>query len=191
MKRTLKNIQQALDSLTNPEEVSTKEVYETEKTIDRMEKMLTEYLIKVNNLSLNEYQKMVVNNLFYSISDIERVGDHAENLAESADYIREHNVNFSGVGIDDLKAIGVSVIKSFSHAIEARRTGNMDDVRKVSQYEDQVDNLEEEMREEHIERLSSGLCDSSAGVIFLDVINNLERISDHAYNLAGYVKNEM
>ncbi len=188
---TLKNIQQALDSLTNPEEVSTKEVYETEKTIDRMEKMLTEYLIKVNNLSLNEYQKMVVNNLFYSISDIERVGDHAENLAESADYIREHNVNFSGVGIDDLKAIGVSVIKSFSHAIEARRTGNMDDVRKVSQYEDQVDNLEEEMREEHIERLSSGLCDSSAGVIFLDVINNLERISDHAYNLAGYVKNEM
>ncbi|MCI8949875.1 MAG: Na/Pi cotransporter family protein [Lachnospiraceae bacterium] len=188
---TLKNIQQALDSLTNPEEVSTKEVYETEETIDRMEKMLTEYLIKVNNLSLNEYQKMVVNNLFYSISDIERVGDHAENLAESADYIRDHNVNFSGVGIDDLKAIGVSVIKSFSHAIEARRTGNMDDVRKVSQYEDEVDNLEEEMREEHIERLSSGQCDSSAGVIFLDVINNLERISDHAYNLAGYVKNEM
>ena len=129
--------------------------------------------------------------MFYSISDIERVGDHAENLAESADYIREHQVNFSGVGIDDLKAIGDTVVKSFSHAVEARRTGNMDDVRKVSQYEDEVDNLEEEMREEHINRLSSGQCDSSAGVIFLDVINNLERISDHAYNLAGYVKNEM
>ncbi len=188
---TIKNLKMAIDSLINPEEVSTEQVYEVEKTIDRMENMLTEYLIKVNNLSLNERQKMVVNNLFYSISDIERVGDHAENLAESADYIREHQVNFSGVGIDDLKAIGNMVVKSFYHAIEARRTGNMDDVRKVSQYEDEVDNLEEEMREEHINRLSSGQCDSSAGVIFLDVINNLERISDHAYNLAGYVKNEM
>lgn len=188
---TIKNLKRAIDSLINPEEVSTEQVYEVEKTIDRMENMLTEYLIKVNNLSLNERQKMVVNNLFYSISDIERVGDHAENLAESADYIREHQVNFSGVGIDDLKAIGDTVVKSFSHAVEARRTGNMDDVRKVSQYEDEVDNLEEEMREEHINRLSSGQCDSSAGVIFLDVINNLERISDHAYNLAGYVKNEM
>ncbi len=188
---TIKNLKMAIDSLINPEEVSTEQVYEVEKTIDRMENMLTEYLIKVNNLSLNERQKMVVNNLFYSISDIERVGDHAENLAESADDIREHQVNFSGVGIDDLKAIGNMVVKSFSHAVEARRTGNMDDVRKVSQYEDEVDNLEEEMREEHINRLSSGQCDSSAGVIFLDVINNLERISDHAYNLAGYVKNEM
>ncbi len=188
---TLKNLQRALDSLTDPEKASTQEVYEVEKTIDRMENMLTEYLIKVNNLSLNEDQKLVVNNLFYSISDIERVGDHAENLAESAEYIKEHSVNFSGVGIEDLKSIGSCVVKSFSHAIEARRTGNMDEVRKVSQYEDRVDNLEEEMREEHINRLSSGLCDSSAGVIFLDIINNLERVSDHAYNLAGYVKNEI
>lgn len=188
---TLKNLQRALDALTDPEHVSTQEVYEVEETIDRMENMLTEYLIKVNNLSLNENQKLVVNNLFYSISDIERVGDHAENMAESADYIKEHSVNFSGVGIEDLKSIGSCVVKSFSHAIEARRTGNMDEVRKVSQYEDRVDNLEEEMREEHINRLSSGLCDSSAGVIFLDIINNLERVSDHAYNLAGYVKNEM
>ncbi len=187
---TLENVQRALDTLTRPDEVFTEQVYETEKTIDNMEKVLTEYLIKVNNLSLNEHQKLVVNNLFYSISDIERVGDHAENLAESADYLKEHT-GFSDVGIEDLKTIGASVIKSFYHSIEARRTGNMDDVRKVSQYEDEVDNLEEEMREEHINRLSTGKCSASAGVIFLDIINNLERISDHAYNLAGYVKDEM
>ena len=67
----------------------------------------------------------------------------------------------------------------------------MDFVRKVSQYEDEVDSLEEELREKHIERLSKGKCVPSAGVVFLDVISNLERISDHAYNLAGYIKNEM
>lgn len=189
---TLKNVQRAIDALTNPEEaLPTEEIYKTEETIDRMENMLTEYLIKVNNLSLNEEQKMVVNNLFYSISDIERVGDHAENLAESADYLRNHNVSFSEVGVDDVLAMGNTVIKAFSHAIEARRTGNMDEVRKVSQYEDTVDGMEEELREEHINRLSSGECAPSAGVIFLDIISNLERISDHAYNLAGYVKNEL
>lgn len=188
---TLKNVQRAIDALTKPEEVSTEEIYKVEETIDRMENMLTEYLIKVNNLSLNEEQKMVVNNLFYSISDIERVGDHAENLAESADYLRSHNISFSEVGVDDVLAMGNTVIKSFSHAIEARRTGNMDEVRKVSQYEDTVDGMEEELREEHINRLSSGECAPSSGVIFLDIISNLERISDHAYNLAGYVKNEL
>ena len=67
----------------------------------------------------------------------------------------------------------------------------MDSVRKVSQYEDEVDNQEEELREKHIDRLSAGECVPSAGVVFLDLISNLERISDHAYNLAGYVKNEM
>ena len=73
----------------------------------------------------------------------------------------------------------------------SRQTGDMDDVRKVSQYEDDVDMLEEELRDKHIERLSRGECQPSSGVVFLDIISNLERISDHAYNLAGYVKDEM
>ena len=72
------------------------------------------------------------------------------------------------------------------------RTEDIDSVRKVSQYEDDVDSQEEEMREKHIERLTKGkLRDPSAGIVFLDIISNLERISDHAYNLAGYVKDEM
>ena len=188
---TLENVKRALDAILteNLEEVET--VYKTEKTSDTMEKMLTEYLIKVDNLSLTEKQKKVVNNLFYSVSDIERIGDHAENLAEQAEYMVEHHLDFSETGFDDLKSIGASVIKSFQYAIDARQTGNMDSVRKVSQYEDDVDSQEEELREKHIERLSNGVCKPSAGVVFLDIISNLERVSDHAYNLAGYVKDEM
>ena len=87
--------------------------------------------------------------------------------------------------------ISEKAVKSFTHAVAARQTGDMDDVRKVSQYEDDVDMLEEELRDKHIERLSRGECQPSSGVVFLDIISNLERISDHAYNLAGYVKGEM
>ncbi|MEG0214685.1 MAG: Na/Pi symporter, partial [Hungatella sp.] len=180
---TMGNVKSGIDEVEN--------VYRVEKTINNMEKMLTEYLIKIDNLSLTEHQKLVVNDLFYSVSDMERVGDHAENLAESAEYLIKRNLKFSETGISDLQEISASVLKSFEYAIAARSSGNMDAVRKVSQYEDEVDNLEEELREKHIERLSSGQCEPSSGVIFLDIISNLERISDHAYNLAGYIKNEM
>lgn len=188
---TMDNVKRALDAILTGNLKEIEDVYKTEKTINNMEKMLTEYLIKVDNLSLTERQKKVVNNLFYSVSDIERVGDHAENLAEQAEYKVKHNLDFSDTGMTDLEEISSSVVKSFHYAIDARQTGNMDSVRKVSQYEDEVDNLEEELREKHIERLSSGKCEPSSGVVFLDIISNLERISDHAYNLAGYVKNEM
>ena len=188
---TYENVTRAIDAVltVNSDEVET--VFKTEQTINNMEKMLTEYLIKVDNLSLTEKQKKVVNNLFYSVSDIERIGDHAENLAEQAQYMVEHGLQFSTTGADDLKSISDSVLKSFQYAIDARQNGNMEAVRKVSQYEDDVDSQEEELREKHIERLSAGECKASAGVVFLDIISNLERVSDHAYNLAGYVKDEM
>lgn len=188
---TYENVTRAIDAVltVNSDEVET--VFKTEQTINNMEKMLTEYLIKVDNLSLTENQKKVVNNLFYSVSDIERIGDHAENLAEQAQYMVEHGLQFSSTGAEDLKSISDSVLKSFQYAIDARQNGNMEAVRKVSQYEDDVDSQEEELREKHIERLSAGECKASAGVVFLDIISNLERVSDHAYNLAGYVKDEM
>lgn len=188
---TLANLERAVKALETGSQEEINEVYKTEKTINNMEKMLTEYLIKVDNLSLTEHQKLVVANLFYSVSDIERVGDHSENLAELAQTMADKKYQFSETALEDLKAISNTVQDSFAYAVQARQNGNMDDVRKVSQLEDEVDNLEEELREKHIERLSTGQCTPSAGVIFLDVISNLERISDHAYNLAGYIKDEM
>ena len=188
---TMGNVRKGIDAILDGNLEEIEEVFRVEKTINSMEKMLTEYLIKVDNLSLTEKQKKVVNNLFYSVSDIERIGDHAENLAEQAQYMVEHGLQFSTTGMDDLKSISDSVLKSFQYAIDARQNGNMEAVRKVSQYEDDVDSQEEELREKHIERLSAGECKASAGVVFLDIISNLERVSDHAYNLAGYVKDEM
>lgn len=188
---TMENVRRAMDAVLTKNANEVEDVYKTEQTINNMEKMLTEYLVKVNNLSLTERQKLIVNDLFYSINDIERVGDHAENLAEQAEYMVQHNISFSETGESDLHVICETAFNSFKHSINARQKGDMDDVRKVSQYEDEVDTLEEELREKHIERLSAGKCDPSAGVVFLDLISNLERISDHAYNLAGYVKDEM
>ncbi|HJC46955.1 MAG TPA: Na/Pi cotransporter family protein [Candidatus Lachnoclostridium pullistercoris] len=188
---TLNNLERAIQVLKDRDTRDIEVIMETEKTIDHMEKMLTEYLIKVDNLSLNEHQKLVVANLFYSVSDIERVGDHCENLAELAEDMKAKEISFTGEALEELKNMSTVVLNSFRSAVEARRSGSMDAVRRVSQLEDEADSLEEELRERHIERLSAGECSTSAGIVFLDILTNLERVSDHAYNLAGYVKDEL
>lgn len=156
-----------------------------------MEKMITEYLVKISNLSLNEDQHNIINDLFYSVSDIERVGDHTENIAELIDRNRAGGeIVFSDDAREELKEIMDLVDNSFSYAMSAREKESIDDANQVVKYEDMVDNMEEELRETHIERLSKQLCKPTNGVVFLDIISNLERISDHAYNLAGYVMSE-
>ena len=185
-KMALANLKLATNVLLENKYECLDEVFKNETEIDILNKKLTEYLIKVNNLSLNEKQKVQV-----SISDLERVGDHAENLAEAAQYLKEHGLTFSETGLEDLKEISSAAIGAVDHAVAARQDGGMEDIRQVSKLEDRVDTLEEEMRDKHIERLSKNECNPSAGVVFLDILSNLERISDHAYNVAGYVKDEL
>lgn len=189
-KITAENMERAFDAVLEHDEERVLKVYETEKTINSMEKLITEYLVKISNLSLNEDQHNVINNLFYSVSDIERVGDHAENIAELVDSRKKEEVVFSEEARSELKEIMELVGKSFHYAMKAREEVSVEAATEVVKYEDMVDNMEEELREKHIERLSRQLCKPTNGVIFLDIISNLERISDHAYNLAGYVISE-
>lgn len=185
---TEENIHHATDILLEEKTEEIPEIFKQEKVIDNMQKLLTEYLIHIGNLSLNEMQKLEVNNMFNTITDIERAGDHAENIAEQAKFAEEHAISFSEIGQDDIRKISKTVIESFHASIEAFEKNDLDMVVKTAHLEDQVDEMEEDMRETHIERLNSGACVPQAGVVFLDVISDLERISDHADNIAGYVK---
>ena len=185
---TEENIHHATDILLEEKTEEIPEIFKQEKVIDNMQKLLTEYLIHIGNLSLNEMQKLEVNNMFNTITDIERAGDHAENIAEQAKFAEEHAISFSEIGQDDIRKISKTVVESFHASIEAFEKNDLDMVVKTAHLEDQVDDMEEDMRETHIERLNSGACAPQAGVVFLDVISDLERISDHADNIAGYVK---
>ena len=185
---TEENIHHAAEILLEEKTEEIPEIFKQEKVIDNMQKLLTEYLIHIGNLSLNEMQKLEVNNMFNTITDIERAGDHAENIAEQAKFAEEHAISFSEIGQDDIRKISKTVVESFHASIEAFEKNDLDMVVKTAHLEDQVDDMEEDMRETHIERLNSGACAPQAGVVFLDVISDLERISDHADNIAGYVK---
>ena len=188
---TLDNVKLAMDTLISKNKEDVDKIFANEKIINKMQNSLTEYLIKVDNLSLNEEQKLLISNLFYTVSDIERAGDHAENLAENATVLIEGNLKFSDMAIEELKKMSDEVYNALYNAIEARKTGDLEFVRKVSKYEDNVDNLEAELREKHISRLSKGECVPESGIYFLEIISNLERIADHATNIAGYIKKEI
>lgn len=186
-----KNIELSFEAVLNNDEEKINAVYEHEKSIDRMAKRLSDYLIKVSSLSLNDNEHTLVNHLFYSVSDIERMGDHAENIAELAKYKVANGIQFSDTAKKELEGIMTYVTNGFNYAIKSRQEMSMEFVEKEKEYEDLVDYIEGELREKHIQRLTEHRCQPASGVVFLDVLSNLERISDHADNIAGYVKHEL
>lgn len=185
-----KNVALAVEGALNGDKEKTDLVFLQEKQINEMEKMLTAFLVEVDNLSLTEHQHEKIKNLFYTVSDIERAGDHAENIAELAEQMRKDKMTFSGKGHSDLEAIAKETMDAFHLAVQARKSDDVEAAAAVDAHEKNVDSLEKDLREKHIRRLSKGKCEPESGVIFLDIISNLERVADHATNIAGYVESE-
>ena len=186
----LDNIKYAAEATQKNDQTMVDKVYEIEHKVDLYEKYLTDFLIKVNNLSITQEQHLLVKNLFHAIIDIERVSDHAENIAELAKYKIEHQIIFSEKGTQELNQLWDKVGHCFEEAVKARGTGSRQAIQNVLRIEDEVDDLEEELRNKHIERLSAGLCIPSNGVVFLDILSNLERMSDHANNIVDCIQEE-
>lgn len=184
------NLETALLAVRDENAQKVREVYEREKDINGMEKVLTAFLVEVDNLSLTEFQHEQVKNLFYTVSDMERAGDHAENIAELAENMEKNGLSFSKKGKSDLELISAQTMQALQIAVEARENGSAKAAASVQALEQSVDMLEDELREKHIRRLSRGKCAPQSGVIFLDIISNLERIADHAVNIADYVSAE-
>ena len=188
---TLENANKAIKAILENEREVVAEVLEKEEVINEFEKILTEYLVKINNCSLDEKEYDLVKDYMNTVSDLERIGDHAENLAELAENKIKHGIHFSEEATKDIKEIYQYVSSAVQNALDARREEKPEFIRAAFRFEEIVDNLEKDFREKHITRLANGECNIEAGVIFLDAISNLERISDHADNIAGYVKNAL
>ena len=187
----LENVRRAVNVCFSRDEKEIEKVFEVEKRVNRINKELTEYLIHANNLSLNNRQKLIVANLFNSLTDIERSGDHAENITEQVQLLIERNQEFSELGHNDLLEITAAVDEAFDGAIQARKTSSKEIAAHVGARENKVDQLRDDLKIRHIDRLSRGECDPAAGIVFIEIVDNLERISDHAENLAQYVLKEL
>lgn len=163
------------------------EVYEQEKLINKIEAEITEYLVKLSKASLSEQQHAEINVLFYTINDIERVGDHVENIVELSEYKLNNNHSFTSDAVDELHEMFDCCISAFKKTMIALETNNELLAREVLVIEDNVDLLEAKNRANHIDRLSKMECQTGPGIVFLDAISNLERVADHSVNIAMYV----
>ncbi|WP_311146708.1 Na/Pi cotransporter family protein [Stomatobaculum longum] len=190
-KLTLRNVERACEVCFTQDEAVIAEIFETEKKINAMNRELSEYLIKANTLPVNDHQRLVVADLFNTLTDLERSGDHAENVAKEVQLLMTRQLMLSETGKKDLRDMTDAVQEAFRYAVKAREERSVTSARKVSACEDLVDSLRDEQKERHMDRLSRGECKPEAGLVFIEIIDNLERISDHAQNMAEYIMNEI
>lgn len=164
-----------------------KDIFDLEKSINKIHKEITNYLILLSNSSLSNEQHEELNNMLLLIGDIERVGDHVKNITELGQEKDDGNLDFSEAAIKELNYMYEVCEEAFSLAIEAYKTEDKELAYRVQDLEVLVDELEMTNRKNHIARLNEGLCSTESGIVYLDIISNLERVSDHSNNISFYV----
>lgn len=183
----LSSLQKSISGFLEKKSADLAETFKMEKQINQMEKEIIEYLVAVSNSDISLDDRIVLDGLFNTINDIERIGDHAENIAELGESYIGQDLNFSPESRVELSVMTEKVFDSVISALDAMRTGDIDIANRVLEMENMVDELEKSNRAAHIYRLNHSMCKPESGVLFLDLISNLERISDHAANIAESV----
>ncbi|HHW06535.1 MAG TPA: Na/Pi cotransporter family protein, partial [Clostridia bacterium] len=165
-------------------------VYEQETIIDQLAEQITTYLVQISQTEMTPALSKKHNSLLHSVTDIERIGDHAENIAEMAMVRIEENLPFSDQALEEISSMSALVSETYLQAIHSLQHDSVDEAKKTLDMEKQIDLLEKELRRNHISRLNTGKCFPGSGVIYLDIMSNLERIGDHSNNISSAVLGE-
>lgn len=183
------NLNRAMNALITLDNDDIEEVYTVEKNINFLNHAITNYLVKINQTTLPIEDLKSIGALFHVVNDIERIGDHAENVADAARKRQETGVSFSQVAQKEMGEMLDMVNTIVRFSIEMFANGSEDHLEDVLRLEDAVDEKERELQKMHVDRLTRNECTPEAGMIFSDVVSGLERVSDHATNIAFSILN--
>jgi phosphate:Na+ symporter len=181
---TCEMVARSTEAMLHKNKDDVKWVLKHEKDVDEITHSLEGFLESVPGDKLNPDDLDTLEDLKHLITDIERVGDHADNLAEYATEIADKKITFSKEAKKELKNISGKVIHNYQSSLKALKTGDKKMIAKIAKREDDIDTLQRKYRQNHLNRLKKKVCRPEAGDIFADTLRNLERISDHAYNIA-------
>ena len=182
------NLNRAMNALITLDQEEIESVHEMEKNIDFLNHSITSYFIKINQSTLPIEDLQGLGALFHVANDIERIGDHADNIANMATRRKETGVDFSPVAIKELTQMMELVNALLERSLKAILGSNGAElVKEMNGMENKVDDKERELQQNHIDRLTRGECTPDAGMIFSDVAAALERVADHAVNIATYI----
>ncbi len=180
-------LEKALGCLQQYDPQSAKEVEELENKTDYYEDLLGSYLVKLSALQLGPEDSAEAAGLLKAIGDYERIADHATNVLESAQELRDKGLSFTQKGAAELAVLSGAVAEVFRLSAQAFRDRDAAVAAAVQPLEEVVDDLKEQLRNRHIARLQTGVCSIDVGFVWADLLTNLERISDHCANVAGCV----
>ncbi len=180
------NFQLSMEAMLDGDEQKIGQVEKNEELINFLNRGITEYLVKINGLDIEDADRVAVGALYHVINDWERVGDHAQNIAELAQLVVDGKANLSYRAVSEIKEMRdlVTDILQKSMAMFAKRSQDELLGREIDQIEERIDERTRQLRENHIDRLNQGLCSATSGTVFMDLLTNLERIADHSTNIA-------
>jgi phosphate:Na+ symporter len=160
----------------------------TEKTINQTNHAIAAYSTELGQRVLSPDLSLLLNSCTSGVADIERIGDHGENLVELTQFMMDRKQKLSGKALMECKEMFDLVLLAVEKSVKAIETEDYELAQEVVALEMKIDQMEKVLRARHIERLNSGKCQPSAGVVFIDILSNLERVGDHAHNLSMVVK---
>ncbi|WP_300677309.1 Na/Pi cotransporter family protein [uncultured Acetatifactor sp.] len=178
------NLTRAMNALITLDEEDIAEVYEVEKNINFLNHAITDYLVKINQTTLPIEDLKSLGALFHVVNDIERIGDHAENVADAARQRKESGIVISKEAQGELGELLDMVINLIRYSMDMFARSDESHMREIIGLEDKVDAKEKEMQRAHVQRLTRGECSPEAGMMFSDIASGLERVADHATNIA-------
>lgn len=181
------NVTLATNALIESDLSQTKKIYENEAEINRLERDLSTFLVSISSHDITEVDTNRIASMIKIVNDIERIGDHSKNIAELAQEVSTGKLTFTKDALEELKLIYNYTIESIKSSYTSYKTNNREKANDTMIFEENIDHLEELLRDKHIQRLSQNKCNAHSGAVFLDAISNFERIGDHSINIAEYV----
>lgn len=180
------SLENAVNGVLNYSEQELDKTFEAESKVNEIQKQVLAFLLKLSKEALSDEERNKITNLISAVNDIERISDHGENIAELGKNLIMDNLTFSEHAQNEIREIYTLSLNNFKDSMECLDKVDLDLRKKVHENEKQVDLLEIGYRNHHLQRLHEGRCTVDAGVIYFDILTNLERVSDHSKNIADY-----
>ncbi|MDD4956580.1 MAG: Na/Pi cotransporter family protein [Candidatus Omnitrophica bacterium] len=166
-------------------------VAKLEQAVDNLQSAITQYLVDLSQRNLGQEESEELPVLIHSVNDIERIGDHSENIVELAERKIEQKLPFSDEAIRELNLMWDELNSMMVETEDALRNSDSVMAESVLKREQKINRFQEDLKRSHVRRLNEGVCDLKAGIVFLDFVDNLEKIGDHLTNIAQGVVGEM
>lgn len=178
------NVRLAVEGFLARKKKKLKQMRKQEKTVDKLEKEIVGYLAAVSQTSMGRHMSIRHAGLLHAANDIERISDHAQNIAELAQTVINEKIEFPSKALKEIEDIFRPVMEIYETALESVRENNIALVPRIKELEALIDSKEKEMRAAHINRIAAGEISAEGGIIYLDILSNFERIGDHSTNIS-------